>query len=192
MKIDKNTTLAEISLYGNIVKSEHIDTLFERLKNKNKPVTIGGVTVPDNLFLLTWEQFSNLQVSGTNEKDFFKPFEIILGLEEKQLLNCKLFDIIGFIIFVRNELERIAKLFEKIKHNPTSEEIQAGINNLDFGTFGTLDWFARRMGFSDHSVAEKMPLIRIYRCMEIDNATAKYEKRLRTIIDNKNKPKNRK
>jgi hypothetical protein len=189
MRIDKNTTLAEFSAIEPLLTAGTAAGLFERLKTRAKPREIAGKPLPDNLNLITWAQFAALSSSGGQEESFFAPFEIILGLKKDRLHACKFFDIIGFLIFVKNELERIAALFDSIKHIPAPEELQAGINRLNFGLFGTLDWYARRMGFADHAEAEKTPLIRIYKCLEIDSKTANFEKRLRTVIQNKNKIK---
>ncbi|MDR1544783.1 MAG: hypothetical protein LBS50_10350 [Prevotellaceae bacterium] len=189
MKIDKKTTLAEFSVFQNIIKQEQIETLFERLKTRPVPSEICGKKIPENFNLLTWAQFAELQSLKGTDEDFFRPFEIILNLHREKLATCKIFDIFSFMLFVKNELENIAKLFNKIKYAPTPEEKQAGIDKLNFGTFGTLDWYARRMGFCDHAEAEKTPWIRIYKCLEIDSVTGKYEKRLRKIFDDKNKIK---
>ena len=191
MKIDKNTTLAEFNKLMPLVKTEHIETLFVKLKDRLPPKTIAGKKVPENLDLISWKQFANLSSLDVNNM-YFKPFEIILKLKEKHLIECKLFDIIGFVLFVSSELQRLAKLFESIKPQPTPEEVRAGINKLNFGLFGTLDWYARRMGITDHSQAEKTPVVRIFKCMEIDNKTSEYEKRLRKIYADQNKPKNKK
>jgi hypothetical protein len=168
------------------LNKENINSLFERLKTREKPTEIAGKKIPDNLNLITWAQFADLQSSYNN---FLRPFEIVLGLKQEKLLNCKLFEIIGFLLFVKNELERIVKLFESIKYNPEPEEVQAGINKLNFGLFGTLDWYARRMGYNDHAHAEQVPWIRIYKCLEIDHRTAKYEKQLRNIYTKKTQKK---
>jgi len=180
--------MSDFGVAASLFPPEMINQLFERLKTRKTPETIAKKAVPENLNLLMWAQFAALSsLDGKTDESFFAPFEIILDLKKDRLLDCKLFDIFGFLLFVKNELERIAKLFESIKPKPTSEEIQAGINKLNFGLFGTLDWYARRMGFTDHQEAEKMPLIRIFQCMKIDNETAQFEKRLREIINKKYK-----
>ena len=83
------------------------------------------------------------------------------------------------------EAEKVGKLFEKIRYEPTADEVRAGIKKLDFGTFGTLDWWCRRMGITDHAEGEKTPWVRIYKCLEMDNKIAKYERKLRETITKK-------
>ena len=183
MKIDKNTTLAQFSAYFGVINENHIKEMYERLKSRPKPLKIAGKKVPENIDLIQWAQFTELSTAEPN--DVFAPFRIILNLKEKDLINSKIFDIFGFLIFIKNEIERYAALFEKIKHKPTPEEIQAGIDKLNFGLFGTLDWYARRMGFTDHADAEKTPIVRIYKCLEIDSKTANFQKRLQIIISKK-------
>ena len=212
MKIDKNTTLAEFSLIAGLAQQGKINELFERLKNRPTPKEIAGAAVPENLNLITWAQFASLSSIGPNETNFLKPFEILFKPKEnkliffikeklniehkkfdtKKLTDCKVFDVFGFLLFVKNDLERIVKLFESIKIKHTAEEIQAGIEKLNFGLFGTLDWYARRMGITDHKIAEQTPLIRIFQCMKNDNDMTKFQRRLQKIIADKNKLKTKK
>ena len=92
-------------------------------------------------------------------------------LHDDNVENVSAEEFFGFGYWILAELERISKLFERIKSIPTDEELQAGIESLNFGFFGTLDWYCKRMGITDHSDAEKVPWIRLYKCMEIDSKT---------------------
>ena len=42
------------------------------------------------------------------------------------------------------------------------EEIKAGINDLDFGPFGIIDWYAHRQGYQDQDDAAKVALSLIH------------------------------
>ena len=75
----------------------------------------------------------------------------------------------------------------KHKHQPTPEEIKAGINDLDFGPFGIIDWYAHRQGYQDQDDAAKVAWVRVCECMRIDNERIAFERRLREIMANKNK-----
>ena len=52
---------------------------------------------------------------------------------------------------------------------------------MRFGLFGMLDWYAVRMGISDHDQVLKVPWLRIYKCMDMDNKRRAYEKRLQKV-----------
>ena len=71
--------------------------------------------------------------------------------------------------WVGRELERIAALFASTSNQPTPEEIKAGINDLDFGPFGIIDWYAHRQGYQDQDDAAKVAWVRVCECMRIDN-----------------------
>lgn len=186
MTVDKNTTFKEYLQIAGVVEidSEKLSEFYSKIKDRALPEKISGVTVPKNLNGLLWHELISLQ-SKTSEDAFFNPFSVLLGIDKEKVLDCRLFDVLGFVFFVNSELERIAKLFDKIKHSPTPEEVRAGINNLNFGMFGTLDWYCRRMGITDHGEGEKTPWVRIYKCLEMDNKTANYERNLRTILSKK-------
>lgn len=89
-----------------------------------------------------------------------------------------MFDVFGVINFVRSELDRINKLFASIKVAHSPEEIAAGVENLNFGTFGVIDWYAKRMGITNQDEVYSVAWIRIYTCMKNDNEKAEYEQRL--------------
>lgn len=161
-----------------------MEAFIRKLGSLPMPDRIAGRDVPRDLNGLTWAQLSRLQ--GMKGDDaMFVPFEAILGLGREEVLRCTLFHVLQFVAFTAREVERIGKLFEKIRYEPTPDEVRAGIGKLDFGTFGTLDWWCRRMGITDHAEGEKTPWVRIYKCLEMDNKTASYEKKLRETITKK-------
>lgn len=166
------------------VGQDTMEEFTRRVSGLPMPHKIGGKEVPGDLNALTWAQLARLQ--GMRGEDIlFVPFETILGLGKEDVMRCTLFHVLQFVAFTSRELERIGKLFEKIRYEPTADEVRAGIKKLDFGTFGTLDWWCRRMGITDHAEGEKTPWVRIYKCLEMDNKTAKYERKLRETIAKK-------
>ena len=76
-------------------------------------------------------------------------------------------------------LERIQTI--QMFCNPTAEEIRAGINKMNFGVFGMIDWYARRMGITDHEEVMSVPWVRVYKCLDMDSQTNEYHKRLTKI-----------
>ena len=82
---------------------------------------------------------------------------IIMGLEAEEVDKARAVDVVRFAGWVMSEVKRINKLFEATNVKPTSQQIRAGINNLKFGLFGVLDWYALRMGYQDHEKVADVP-----------------------------------
>ncbi|MCL1933492.1 MAG: hypothetical protein FWF53_06765 [Candidatus Azobacteroides sp.] len=187
MRTDKDTTLKDFIFYTDLFKSDEkqIGDLFRKLESTEPPPYILNKPAPKNLNDLTFGQLIQIQSVKTIEDMLFVPLDVILNINKEKALTCKAFDIIRFMLFIQKELTRIGKLFSEIKYRPSAEEIQAGINQIDNGIFGTIDWYARRMGITDHSEVESIPWIRIYKCLEMDNKQALFEKKLREIYSKK-------
>ncbi|MDR2929075.1 MAG: hypothetical protein LBV41_12885 [Cytophagaceae bacterium] len=183
MKIDKNTTFGEFlyisSLFGASAKT--IENIYDALKDY-KPAKIAGKPVPKDFNRLTWADLTLLQSCKTEDELLYTSFKTVINVSKKELLMCPAIDVLAFILFARHELARIVKMFSRIQHRPSAEERHAGIEQLNFGLFGTLDWWAKRMGIADHEEAEKTPWIRIYTCMKNDNLTEIFQKRLNEVI----------
>ena len=81
-------------------------------------------------------------------------------------------------------------MFADINRKPNADEIAAGVESLKYGAFGVVDWYARRMGISDHDDVMSVKWFRIYECMRIDTETREYERRLRDILAQKHNKHN--
>lgn len=140
------------------------------------PETIGGVKVQPNLNSISYGQLDDLHdLSGAEdiENDVIK---ILVG--DVDLQQEKVVAIHGYLNMVQREITRINQLFASIKHAYTKEELAAGVEKLSFGSFGILDWYAKRMGIIDQNDVRNVPWIRIYTCMNNDNEQQLYERRL--------------
>ena len=176
-------TLQEFLVLDGIVRNT--TEVQEQIKNLPKPYSVGGVKTPDSLNDITIGELMELQ-SAENERELIlKCCTILLSLTERNALKSQANDVLGFSVWVSKELERIAKLFQSTTIPPTPEEKQAGVDSLNFGMFGILDYYALRMGITDHEEVEKVKWIRVYKCLDMDAKKARYEKRLRTIISQK-------
>lgn len=176
-------TLQEFLVLDGIVRNT--SEVQEQIKNLPKPYSVGGVKTPDSLNDITIGELMELQ-SAENERELIlKCCTILLSLDERNALKSQANDVLGFSVWVSKELERIAKLFQSTTIPPTPEEKQAGVDSLNFGMFGILDYYALRMGITDHEEVEKVKWIRVYKCLDMDAKKARYEKRLRTIYAKK-------
>lgn len=162
-----------------------------QLGEYDRPDKVGKHQVPQDLNGLTLGQLFQLsRVEGQNP--FFVIPQVVLGMSEKEVLNARAIDVVGFCGWAVSEIKRINKLFEKIhegdKHSP--QEIKAGVEKLTFGAFGMIDWYALRMGIQ-HKEVEDTPWIIVYKCMDIDHKKDKYKQRYHEVIEDEYKRKTR-
>lgn len=175
----KLTTYGEFLILLPLCHKQHQEELLATLKKAKRPTFVCGKEVPENLNTITYGQLDDFSRIGNSEEDpAVKVFSILLGLEAAQVYQLNVFDVFGMLNFVREELERINGLFASIKVTHTSEEIAAGVEDLNFGTFGVIDWYAKRMGITNQDEVYGIAWIRIYTCMKNDNEKAEYEQRL--------------
>ncbi len=145
--------------------------------------------LPKNLNTITYGQLDDLSRITQGHDPAVQVFKILLDIDAQEVYQMNVFDVFGFVNFCRAELERINKLFEAVAPTHTSEEIAAGIEDLNFGTFGVIDWYARRMGITNQDEVYSVAWVRIYTCMKNDNEQSEYEKRLNKQYLNKYKAK---
>lgn len=187
MIVDKHTTLAEFMFYLDVFDTDQkiIDGLFDRLKT---------YPIPNIFFIsfneLKFKQLIDLQTGVRTFDDLlFVPFNVIHDLSKEDILTMSAFDCIRFALYAKDELERITNLFKDIEYKASPEEQRAGIGKLSHGFFGTIDWYARRMGISDHDIVTEFQWVRVYKCLKIDFDNNNFEKRYRQVINQQNKLK---
>ena len=148
--------------------------------------------VPDTLQMVTFGMLTQLQRTA-KDNDYFgtccRLVSVLTGVDEKIVASRRAYDVLGIVNMVKDEMERIGKLFQTLQTDKTSDELAAGIDKLDFGAFGLVDWYAKRMGIIDHEEVFNTPWARIYQCMKIDHEQGEFEKRYRKIIENRSKLK---
>lgn len=150
-----------------------------------RPKRVGWIRTPESLDGLTMEELATFWSVKDTPSLFDTTARILLHVRTAK--HVPVLDMMGLVNFVSAELERINALWESIPSSRTPEEIQAGVSQLKFGVFGIIDWYARRMGITDHDVALKTPWVRVYQCMRNDAEEALYRKRLNEVISNKHK-----
>lgn len=155
--------------------------LLEQIKALPKPSLIEGIPIPDNLNDLTIGQLMKLQSIDDISDCLFIPCHIILGFSHNRVEKCKAEEILALSAWVAKEVNRITKLFESTSIQPTQEEKRAGVDKLSFGLFGLIDYYAIRMGITDHEQVESVPWVRVYKCLDMDAEKIRYERRLRVI-----------
>lgn len=155
------------------------------LENQECPKFLCGREVPSDLNRISYGQLDDLQTSAESEDPFYDTCNILLGVEKKELLDEDVNDVFGFVRFVVKEIDRINKLFSSIKPSYSQEERAAGVESLNFGSFGVLDWYAQRMHIANQNEVRDIAWVRIYQCMKNDNERNEYERRLTKVYQKK-------
>lgn len=185
--IKMNYTYGEFLVLFPCCKAEHGMELLEVLKRATKPAFIGKKEVPANLNVISYGMLDDLHNSSSSADPIASAMKILLGVDEKFAYSQNVFDVFGFNNFVVSEIQKINKLFSALKVRYSSEEISAGVKDLNFGSFGVLDWYARRMGIVNQNDVREVAWIRIYNCMKNDTEQNNYERRLRKQYLSRNK-----
>lgn len=148
--------------------------------------------VPDTLQMVTFGTLTQLQ-QAADSNDYLKTccklVSVLTGVDERVVASRRAYDVLGIVNMIKDEMERIGKLFQSLQGDHSSDEVAAGIERLEFGPFGIVDWYAQRMGIIDHEEVFATPWARIYQCMKIDHEQGEFEKRYRKIIENRSKLK---
>ncbi|WP_289622146.1 hypothetical protein [Bacteroides congonensis] len=163
------------------VSSSHED-ITSQMENLPRPVKVGDMPTPDTLNDLTFGQLIKLQSIATTMDVILSPCRELLGLVDEEIMICDAEQVLGFSMWTAKEVERINNLFASTSVSPTSEELRAGINQMQFGMFGLIDYFATRMGITNHEQVESVPWVRIYKCLDIDAKRYVFQRRLRKIL----------
>lgn len=157
----------------------------EQLKEAPRPTELCGREIPTDLNGLTMGQLNDIM--SLEEGNELEAVRIIAGIEPAQMDDEPATAAIGLLNFIQDELRRIADLFEQLKPHYTAEEREAGAEDLSFGIFGTIDWYALRMGIVNHDDVLEVPWIHIWQCSLIDKERHEYQQRLNEAYTNKSK-----
>ncbi|MBQ9954648.1 MAG: hypothetical protein IJO87_04365 [Eggerthellaceae bacterium] len=181
----KMKTVADVLRWEPFLEADRIDAL----KEIAPPARVGGKEAPQDLNDLTLGQLIQLESIGAEKGVFAAIAVVLLGKSEDWAAKAPAMEMLGLRNMVVKEQDRIAGLFRSLARDPEPAEIMAGIEGLNFGMFGLADWYARRMGISDHDDAFDTPWLRIWQCRKNDIEEAEYQKRLQNIRTNMAKAK---
>lgn len=113
-------------------------------------------------------------------------FTELLGLTQEQIALLDAEEAVGFLNFVRSELERINRLLASAKVEPTAEERQAGVEEIgrSVGSFATIDHLARRCGLT-HDQAFELKWKRVLAMYMLDRDAELFRRRLTEVYRKK-------
>ena len=170
-------------------RKKHQDELMETLSKARKPKFIGKIEVPANLNAISYGMLDDLRNASSSADPLTEAMTILLGMDLATIYSTNVFDVFGFMNFIKKEIDKINTLFSQLKVRYSSDELAAGVKDLDFGSFGVLDWYARRMGITNQNEVREVAWIRIYNCMKNDVEQNNYERRLHQQYQNRSKRK---
>ena len=165
------------------------DDQVEALKAVACPARVGHIEAPQDLNDITLGQLVRLEAIGAEKGVFAAIAEVLLDKDEAWAMKAPALEMLGLRNMVVAEQERIANLFASLGREHTAAEVMAGVEKLNFGMFGLADWYARRMGITDHDEAFETPWVRVWQCRKNDQEEAEYQRRLQTIQTNMMKQK---
>ena len=171
--MDNNTTYG----YWRVIARHCRYTIPESFE---RPAYIGEVKCPDNLNGLTIGQLIEIGEANGAEADY-RIVEIVTGMDKAETDKCRATEVVAFLSWASRQVKQVNRLFERVQTKPTAKEKQAGVENLQFGLFGILDWYAKRMGITDHDDVLTVPWLRIYKCMDMDNKVEQYQRRFNEL-----------
>ena len=178
-------TVADLLHWEPLLEAEQIAAL----KKVPCPARIGRTEAPQDLNGLTLGQLVQLEDIGRNKGVFEALAVVLLEKPEGWAMTAPALPMLGLRNMVVREQDRIAGLFAMLAREHTPAELMAGVEKLSFGMFGLADWYARRMGISDHDDAFNTPWIRVWQCRKNDIEESEYRERLQKIQNNLNRQK---
>lgn len=170
-----------------VCKEEHQTELIARLHKQPRPETLCGKEVPESLNAVSYGTLDDLQTAAESKDPVAETCTMLLGISPSDVYEEDVNDVFGFVNFVTAELQRINNLFSQIKPSYSNEEKQAGIDRLNFGAFGVLDWYAQRMHIANQNEVRSIAWVRIWQCMKNDNERNEFERRLSKVYTKKKK-----
>lgn len=165
--------------------------IVEFLNAQERPAFLNSHEVMKDLNGINYGQLDDLSRVKNENDPFAEAIKILLNIDDVEIYGLPVDKVFGFCNFVTKEIERINNLFASISVDHTADELAAGIEQLNFGSFGVLDWYAKRMRITNQNDVRSVSWMRIYMCMKNDAEQAKYERRYNQIILNKSKNKKR-
>lgn len=157
------------------------------MKSINRPRKVGEKVAPKDLNSLTLGQLFQLQDIKDTEGLFYTPPLVLFGMEREEVNKADAVEIVKLAAWTAREVERISKLFAACNKEPSIQEKRAGIDRLQFGHFGLIDWYARRMGYLNHDDVLKVSWAEVFTCLQMDSEQAKFEQRLNKVYRDEQK-----
>lgn len=166
-----------------VVASFSNDIEMLKLERCTRPLQVGKIATPPNLDDMTIGQMVEMSDCETGSELFYVVCRVLLGMNAAEVDSCKALEVVRFVGWVLGRVKTINELFDRAKSKPSDEEIRAGVGQLNFGVFGLIDWYAQRMGITNHEDVMQVPWGRVYKCLDMDTKTNDYKRRLQKVYE---------
>ena len=143
----------------------------------SRPPFVGAAETPQSLDSLSFGQLIELSRLKGDKNIFYEICRILLGLGSDEVNKARAVDVVCFVGWVTGEVNKINERFKKLSSRPSPTEQRAGIDKLNFGLFGMVDRYARRMHIQNHDEVMAVPWIRVYQCLKMDSEIDKFQRR---------------
>lgn len=153
----------------------------EMVEKSPKPTTLCGRYMPKDLDNMTMGTL----VKVMNDRDDIKMLNAIYNVSQSELQTEWAQNVIGAVRWTTEQLERITELFKSLERDYTTDEILAGFDKRKKDIFATIDWYALRMGITDHDLVLKVPWIVIWKCADEDRKDREYQEAINEIRNKK-------
>ena len=153
----------------------------EMVEKSPKPTRLCGRYMPKDLNNMTMGTL--VEVMGTTDE--VKLLTAIYNVTERELSGEWAQNVIGAIRWTSEQMNVITDLFKSLEKDFTAEEVAAGLDKKKPDIFATIDWYAKRMGITDHDRVLKTPWIIIWKCALLDKEMREEQQRLNDIRNRK-------
>ena len=156
-----------------------------------RPSFVGEMETPENLDSLTFGQLIELSRLKDGSNVFYDICRIVFKADRETIDKARAVDVVSFVGWITEEVNRINKLFSRLSSKPSDNEKKAGIEKLNFGLFGMVDRYARRMHIQNHDDVLGVSWARVYQCLKMDKEENDYQKRYMEVMEYDYRRKNR-
>lgn len=177
-KIDRSIKYGEFLTLFPLMSDDLRNIWIDAIKSAERPVSLAGKPVPENLGMISYGMLDDIMSAHGADDPVTECAKALLGLSDEDVYHSPACDVFGLCNFCTREINHINRLFDSIRPAYSQEEISAGVRELNFGFFGMLDWYARRMGIQDQNEVSDVSWSRIWQCMKNDNDLDIYQRRL--------------
>lgn len=148
----------------------------DELNRQPKPERLCGRRMPNDL---KWVPMG-LLIEIIKDKDVIKMLTRLYNVTQNEIETECATIVVAVINWTIGQLNAINEAFKSLDRPLTAEEIMAGLDSeeLKGDGFSTVDWYAQRMGITNHNDAMKVSWVTYYGCAKEDARKAEIKRRL--------------
>ena len=200
MKLTSKHKYGDLPKFAPIINVSDIDLLEEILKLYPYKQNEHGTNIIESPFIEVggYKVANGFEMSFENLVDFWQPKDeaqlikhtakVYLGIEkEKQINKLPLFEFLRLVIYAKDMAILAAEQFKQLKRQYSTEEIAAGIEEMESDDFDVVDRFCVRNGIVDRNEGYKTSWTIIFRCFKIDFQNKRFQEKYADVIKNMSK-----